>query len=307
MEKDVSRMKFSKKKMLTFLQHYFGGLYKRIGENHILLLGGGLAFSIIICIIPFVLIVIYLLGHFLQSASVSNQIDLFIETFVPYASYSDYVKEIIHSRADELVAYKNIAGYIGLAGLFIAASGLFSSMRTGLNVIFKASGARLAYLGKLRDLGMVVLVILFFVLSTAILPVMEIIKDSARRFQFLQIFELSNIEGKLFFVMTMLTIFLLFYTLYNLVPYRRLGWKVPAVGAFWAAVLWAVAKEIFGYYITNVASLKRVYGTYMLFAVVTFWIYYTSVIFLIGAQIGQLYRERIEKLGKGESLEDNRL
>jgi membrane protein len=293
--RDVKSLRFSKEKTLAFLRHYFGGLYRRIGENHILLLSGGLAFSVIICIIPFVLIVIYLLGKFLQSASVSNQIDLFVETFIPYLSYSNYVKEIIHSRADELVAYKNVAGYIGIAGLFFAASGLFSSMRTGLNVIFKASGASPGYVGKLRDLGMVVLVILFFVLSIAILPVMEIIKDSARRFQFLQIFELSNVEGKLFFMMTILTIFMLFYTLYNLVPYKRLGWKVPAVGAFWAAVLWAVAKEIFGYYITNMASIKRVYGTYVLFAVVTFWIYYTSVIFLIGAQIGQLYRERIEK------------
>lgn len=300
-------MRLSKEKTLAFLKHYFGGLYKRIGENHILLLGGGLAFSVIICIIPFVLIVIYLLGHFLQSASVSNQIDLFIETFIPYSSYSDYVKEIIHSRANELVAYKNIAGYIGLAGLFIAASGLFSSMRTGLNVIFKASGARPAYLGKLRDLGMVVLVILFFVLSTAILPVLEVIKDSARQFQFMQIFELSDIEGKLFFIMSVLTIFMLFHTLYKLVPYRRLGWKIPAMGALWAALLWAAAKEIFGYYITNLATIKRVYGTYMLFAVVTFWIYYTSVIFLIGAQVGQLYRERMEESGKSESSDENRL
>lgn len=287
-------MRLSREKIFGFFRYYLGGLYNRVGNNHIFLLGGGLAFSIIICIVPFVLIVIHLLGRMLESSSVNYQIDLFIEALIPYLKYSNYVKDVIHSRADEVVAYKNIAGYIGAIGLLFAASGLFSSMRTGLNLIFKVPAGKPAYMGKLRDLGMVLLVVIFFVLSTAILPVFEIIKDSAENVELLKSFELTDIGGKLFFIVSILTIFFLFFTLYNLIPYKRLGWKVPAVGAFWAVVLWAIAKEIFGYYVTNVASIKKIYGTYILFAVVTFWIYYTSIIFLIGAQIAQLYRERIE-------------
>ena len=84
----------------------------------------------------------------------------------------------------------------------------------------------------------------------------------------------------------------MFFILYNLIPNKRLGFKTPAVGAFWATLLWVIAKEIFGYYITHLASLKKIYGTYMLFAVITFWLYYSSIVFLIGAQIAQLYRMR---------------
>jgi membrane protein len=265
-----------------------------VGADHVLLLGGGLAFSIIICIVPFVLIIIYLLGIMLESSSVNYQIDRFVDTLVPYLEYSDRVKGIIHSQADEVIAYKNIAGLIGVIGLLVAASGLFSSMRTSLGVIFRIPEDRPGYVGKLKDIGMVLLVVLFFLLSTAVLPVLEIIKDSAEKVTLLRGFELTDIEGKLFFIMSLLTIFILFHILYSLIPNKRPAWKVSAVGAFWAALLWAVAKEIFGYYITNIASMKRIYGTYMLFAVVTFWIYYTSIIFLIGAQIAQLYKERIK-------------
>lgn len=281
-----------KKRFFGFIGHYFGGLYRRIGENHIFLLGGGLAFSIIMCIIPFVLIVIYVMGRVLESASVSHHIDLLIDTLIPYERYAAYAKRIIFGRADEVIAYKEIAGYVGMVGLFFAASGLFSSMRTGLNVIFKARGGRGAYFGKLHDLGMVVLVVLFFVLSTAVLPLFEVVKDSANKVRFFHAFQLTGVQGTLFFAGSFLAIFVLFFALYNLIPYQRPGLKVPAVGAFWAAILWVAAKEIFGYYITNVATIKRVYGTYMLFVVVTVWIYYSSVIFLIGAQIAQLYRER---------------
>lgn len=274
-----------------FLKHYFGGLYERIGENHIFLFGSGLAFSVIVCMVPLMLIIFYFLGRILESAAVSHQIDLFIDTVIPYLQYSNRVKMILHSRADEVIAYKNIAGYIGVVGLLFAASGLFSSMRTSLNRIFDTEGPSI-YVGKLRDLGMVLLVLIFIMMTTAILPVFEIIKDSAGKIELLQKFQLTGAQGMLYFAASLFTIFLMFFTLYSLIPNKRLGLKTPAVGAFWAALLWVVAKEVFGYYITNMASLKRIYGTYVLFAVVTFWLYYSSVIFLVGAQIAQLYRER---------------
>lgn len=276
---------------LDFLKFYSRGIYERVGENHVFLFGGGLAFSIIICMVPFVLIIFYLLGRILESATVSQQIDLFIDTVIPYVQYSNRVKLILHTRADEVIAYKNIAGYVGVVGLLFAASGLFSSMRTSLNRIFDTEGPSI-YVAKLRDLGMVLLVIIFIVLATTIFPVFEIVKDSADKIEILKRFQLTGAQGKFYFIGSLFTIFVLFFTLYNLIPNRRLGFKIPAVGAFWAALLWVAAKEIFGYYITNIASLKRIYGTYMLFAVVTFWLYYSSVVFLLGAQIAQLYRER---------------
>ena len=279
------------KRALEFLKHYFGGLYERVGENHIFLFGGGLAFSVIICMVPFVLIIFYFLGRILESQTVSQQIDLFIDTVIPYLQYSNKVKMILHTRADEVIAYKNIAGYVGVVGLLFAASGLFSSMRTSLNRIFNTEGPS-AYVGKLRDLGMVVLVIIFIMLATTVFPVLEIVKDSADKIEILKRFQLTGAQGKFYFIGSLLTMFILFFTLYNLIPNRRLGFKVSAVGAFWAALLWVAAKEIFGYYITNMVSLKRIYGTYVLFAVLTFWIYYSSVVFLLGAQIAQLYRER---------------
>ncbi|UCC79954.1 MAG: YihY/virulence factor BrkB family protein [Candidatus Zixiibacteriota bacterium] len=279
------------KRALRFLRYYLQGLYEQAGKNHIFLFGGGLAFSVIICMVPFVLIIFYFLGRILESQTVSQQIDLFIDTVIPYLQYSNKVKMILHTRADEVIAYKNIAGYAGVVGLIFAASGLFSSMRTSLNRIFNTDGPS-AYVGKLRDLGMVVLVIIFIMLATTVFPALEIVKDSAYKIEILKRYQLTGAQGKFYFVGSLLTMFILFFTLYNLIPNRRLGFKIPAVGAFWAALLWVAAKEIFGYYITNVASLKRIYGTYVLFAVVTFWIYYSSVVFLLGAQIAQLYRIR---------------
>jgi len=282
----------TKARIVDFCRHYFGGIYHRVGDDHLLLLGSGLAFSVIMCIVPFVLIIIYLLGHFLESASVSHQLSLFIDTMIPYQQYADYAKKILYSRTDEVIAYKNIAGYIGALGLLLSASGLFSSMRTGLNVVFRTPGPSRVYLGKLHDLGMVLLVIIFIVLSTTLFPALEAVKDSAGKVGFLKFLDISGWQRAMFSIGSFISVFLLFFALYNLIPYKKPGLRVPAVGAAWAALFWVVAKEIFGYYITNVASIKRIYGTYVLFAVIIIWIYYSSVIFLFGGLIAQLYRER---------------
>ena len=80
--------------------------------------------------------------------------------------------------------------------------------------------------------------------------------------------------------------------LYAFVAYDRLPKRVVFVSSVSAAVLWEAAKQLFGYYITNFATLSKIYGTYIFLIVILFWIYYSSIIFIISAHIGQLFRER---------------
>ena len=48
----------------------------------------------------------------------------------------------------------------------------------------------------------------------------------------------------------------------------------------------------------------KIYGTYVLFVVVAFWIYYSSIVFIIGAEIGKLYSDRKYAINKGEEMID---
>lgn len=290
------------------MPHYFWGLYYRMDEHHIFLYSGGLAFSLFVCIIPFVLIIFSLLGSILAAQSVETQISEFINTVIPYAEYADYAKNIIFSRIKEVIEYKTVAGYIGGFGLFVAASGLFSSMRTILNKVFPGQDDKSAVIGKLRDFGMVVLVIVLVLMATIILPAIDILKDVTHRFAIFHFFELSAIQHVLISIISFLIIFLIFYVFYSFIPYAKLGRKVPALSAFWAAVLWEIAKRLFGYYINHVATLNKIYGTYALIVVLAFWIYYSSITFLLGAEIGQLYRERlaVKEKKQGPGLKTNK-
>ncbi len=280
------------RKIKEFIVHYFGGLIKRTDEHHAYLLAGGLAFSLFVCIIPFMLIIFSVLGNVLNSHNMQYQINAFIDTIIPYENYAELAKKVIFSRIDEVIKYKNIAGVVGGFGLLFAASGLFSSMRTILNRVFGARGDESYLWGKLKDFALVLMVILIFLLTTILTPLVDIIKEIAGQFKIFSFLQIGIFEHFLFSVLSLLIIFIVFSILYITVPVIKIRKSVVFISAFWAALLWEAAKQGFGFYLNHFKTWGEIYGTYTFLVVIAFWIYYSSIVFIIGAEIGRLYSER---------------
>jgi len=273
------------------LKHYFGGLYTRADQHHIFLLSGGLAFSLFVCIVPMILIIFSIAGSILERPSIAEDINLFINRAIPYAEYADFVKDKVFARVEEFKMYKGIAGIIGFVGILFAASGLFSAMRTTLNLAYRLRPTESVLVGKLRDFGLVLLVMIYFLISTTILPAMEILESYAQNNE-----ALNNILPEIFsefafWLFSFTIIFFAFLVIYWAIPQGKVSVKKAIVSALAAAVLWEVAKQLFGFYITHAITLKKVYGAYVFMVVVAFWVYYTGIVFLLGAEIGQLYSD----------------
>lgn len=292
----------------SMLFYYIKGLYHKIDDQNTFLLSGGLAFSFFTCILPMILIVFSFIGIVMAIPEVTDQITRVIDTLVPYHRTANYIEKIIFERIHEFKILKTVTGIIGIIGLLFAASGLFSSMRTILNLTFQVKEIRNVLIGKLRDLGMVLLVIAFFLLLMSILPVLDILVSFTDKFELFNLIHLGDIIGYFLSVavslISFILVFIMFGLIYYLIPYARLPIKVVTIGAFWASLFWSIAKELFGYYITHAVTLSRIYGAYVFLVIVAFWIYYSSFIFIVGAEIGQLYRERIA-LKKSENNRSN--
>jgi YihY family inner membrane protein len=231
-----------------------------------------------------------------------RQLNIFIDTLIPYQNTANAIKDIIHQRIEEFRIHKTVSGIAGFIGLLLASSGLFSSMRTILNTIFKDFEEKNMMIGKLRDIGMTFIVLAFFLASMAILPALDISLNYLRKLEIFSIFQLEqislNVISFLFSAFSFLIIFIMFFLIYYLIPYAKLDLRVIVLSAFIGSTLWTIAKEIFGYYIANVATISKVYGTYLFIVVVGFWIYYSSMILILSAEIAQLYREKMLKVKK---------
>ncbi len=278
-----------------FLKHYFGGLYVRMDQHHLFLFSGGLAFSLFTCIIPLILIVFWILGNFLSSEEMELQIITFINTVIPYSEYADFVKQIIFSRVEEVIEFKNVAGVLGFVGLFFAASGFFSSMRTVLNKINGVDIEINIFIGKLRDFLVILFAILLFFASILALPLLELFKSIANSTPYLQFFN-HPIFQQLFTILVSIFIMLvLMYLFYSFIPTSKIKHRSALVCALWASIFWVGMKVLFGYYLSHFQTWGRIYGAYALVIVIAFWIYYTAAVFIIGAEIAKLFDERLKE------------
>ena len=274
----------------SFIAYYFNGLLRIVDEHHLFIMAGGLAFSLFTCLVPFVLITLAVLGSLVDAAAAAQQLSIFIHALVPYPEQATFIEQVVLSRAREFAFNKGIYGLVGGLILLFTSSGLFSSMRTILNSAYCIEERRGEVVGKIRDFGMVFLILCMFLSSMLVLPIAEALLESTLIEQ-TKVWH-HSIAGYLYGLLSFLGIFATFYALYALVPYGKQGSKTVALSALCAAMLWEIAKQAFGFYITRVASFERLYGTYALVVLPAFWVYYSSVIFIVGAEIGQLYRTR---------------
>ena len=261
-------------------------------ENDTLFAGAGISFSLLLGIIPFLLLIFSLLGNVFDQSTIEIQVNNFIDQIIPYPAYANYIKHTISSRLPEFIKYKTLAGYLGAFGLLFTSTWIFSSIRTILNHIYRVK-IRKGYLyGLLRDILMVILLLFIITIFTFIVPALNILYELTKNYDFIQQYAQSSLWNIFVYIVSFVLLFGLFFGLYYLIPYEQLGKKVATVSAFWSILLWEIARNVFGYYINNILSTNPLYGAFVLIIAVLLWLYCTACIFIIGAEIGQLYREK---------------
>ena len=302
------------------LDWYLSGLATRMSENHLFLFAGGLAFATLLSLVPLVFLVFFVLGAVLDTASLAWLLKRTVEVFIPYEAEAAFLKEALASRIPDVVEFRRTYGLSGLSILMLGVSGLFTSMRTILETVFRASARRPGVLarglrqwpaavnrlrelsaserqmsllraalpaaaGKLKDLALVLAVLCTFLFLVLSLPILA----AGPEHPFTPIHSHLTHFYDLASAALILGVFL---GLYWLVPSRRPRMKALATGAFWAALAWKLAEWLFGWYLGHFASIWDLYGAYVLSVVLALWLYFSAILFIAGAEIAQLCHER---------------
>ena len=179
------------------------------------------------------------------------------------------------------------ATVIGLVTLVITASGVFVEMQSSLNAIWKAESkggatgmlkARAASLGLVATMGFLLLTSL--VVSAGLHAVGEYLNGFLPGAELL--LQIVN------FVVSFAMVSALFAAIYKILPDRKLDWKDVIVGAVATAFLFTVGKTLIGLYIGG-SSVASSYGAAGALVIVLVWIYYSSVIFLLGSEFTKVW------------------
>lgn len=93
---------------------------------------------------------------------------------------------------------------------------------------------------------------------------------------------------------------LVFALVFKILPDAKIRWRDVWVGAIITTLLFVAGKFLIGIYLGN-SDLATTYGAAGSFVIILFWVYYSSIIVLFGAQCTQVFARLF-----GEELEPSR-
>lgn len=251
--------------------------------------GAAMAFYAVTSLAPILLIVVAIaglvFGHEAAQVALSAEI-----AGVMGSQTGDLLRTTIESASHRTAG--TLATLVGIVTLFVTASGVFGEMQLSLNKIWKIEPpamslsrlvrARAASLGLVAALGFLLLVSL--AVSTAISALGAVINN---HLPFGTII-LASINGIVSFVL----ISALFAAIFKILPDRSLKWRDVGLGAVVTALLFTVGKSLIGWYI-GTSAVASSYGAAGALLIVLLWVYYSSEIFLLGAEFTRAYSVRL--------------
>jgi YihY family inner membrane protein len=253
----------------------FGALrsaLSRFGAADGLLLAAGLAFSFLICLIPLVLLGVSAVGFVLSRETAAHEIVTQLARNFPV-----YRGEISRTLL-AIVETRRTSGLLGTVIMVVFASQLFGTARA---VMHRVLGVRVGgFLSNFaRDAAMVLLLSVFLFVGTVAAWVIEWIQtfwlEPARiARQWIE-------AGWLGFSFVLSSLML--YLGYRYLPRRRIRPGAALAGAVLASLLWEVAKRVFRLYVRNVAVYGQIYGPLGVLVAFVMFVYYTCVVFVLGA------------------------
>jgi membrane protein len=242
--------------------------------------GASLAFFCAFSLAPLLVIVLTLAGWIVGTAAAYSQIGAQLNALFGPSVAKVLLEAIKNSQQVQGI----VATAVSVVSLLIGATTVLSVLQTLLQQIWKSEAlasvgvrgwirTRFLSLGFILALGFLLLVSL--TLSTGL--------STLRKHLGEQHSATVSMLGALDVLVSVCLVALLFAFIFRYLPARRLPWKAVAIGGFITALLFDIGRWAVGVYLVH-STQPSAFGAAASFASLLLWLYYTSLIFLFGAE-----------------------
>ena len=253
-------------------------------------LGAALAYYTVFSLVPFLVVVIAVIGLVFGEVAAQSAI---------LSQIAELVGEQTAAAIKDMIQRANqpstglFATAVAVATLLIGASGVFGQLQDALNTVWgvepkEGRGVwgfiKDRFLSFVAVLGTGFLLLVSLILSSALsafgkwfgglLPLPE------------AVLQLMN------FAFSFLVVTGLFALIFKVLPDAKVAWRDVWIGAALTSALFTIGKFALGVYLgkSNVASAYGATGSLVL---VLLWVYYSAQILLYGAEFTQVYANRV--------------
>lgn len=273
--------------MLKKKQNHIVYFFQKFKHDWSLVLSNMLAFNFLIALLPMAMILFGILGLILgNNLNLQNRLKThIINVFPPKANES--LREIINLAFDKLYHDAKIILIFGIFFSIIGCLRLFIAIDRCLTIIYRIEERK--FLKKyFLACQMLFLFLILIPLMIIVSSIPSILLDN-----------ISNVGGRfgtyiLGFVISLLITFVLFETIYFLIPNKKMKFKQTWCGSIIAAGALQLFMILFPLYIRT--SMTSYTGQIGFAIILILFIFYFAIILILGAQINAFFFEHIQPL-----------
>lgn len=276
--------------MFKLIKEYFLNLVDSIIHEDFPNAAAEMAYMLVIGIFPFMLFLTAVFGWLGKQFFMAKLLAA-LSAIAPV----DVIK-LINSVLKEVTLFQN-GGLIGVAGFFVTlflASNAIAVIIKGLNRANKIQENRTFIHVRLLSILMVFVNTFFLFISINLIIFGKVILYVISPYLHLPD-GIINTVLILRWPVAFILLFVLAMVNYYVLPARDFSLKRKSIvpGALFFCIFWLLGSWLFSLYVNELGTYNKVYGTIGTFAILMVWLYYTSIIMLIG---GEINNQTLDKL-----------
>ena len=262
---------------------------QQVKEDNIPLLSAGVAFYIFIAIFPALIAAVTIYGLVSDPMEVEEQMASFTSALP--ADTAELLTEQIKGIAENSGGALGLGLLASLAGALFAASGGMQNLIKAINIAYDEEETRNFIKLRLVALAMTVALIAFLVVAVGLVAVLPVVLESIAPSGIAAFgVQVARWLGLFVFV----TVCLAF--LYRYAPDRdQPEFKWVGLGSIVATLLWVIGSAGFSFYVSRFGSYNETYGALAGVIVLLLWLFLTSFMILLGAEINSESEQQTEK------------
>jgi membrane protein len=252
------------------------------GEDRASEMGAALAYYVLFSMAPLLVLTIAVVSAVYGPDQARERVVAEVEHRIDRQT-ADAVRTVL----DNVKSGTNLTGVsaIGLATLLFGASGMFTSLRSSLQRIWRFPSTQDSFVwGLVKTYVIALLMVLVACVFVLVLVAVSTAMPLVTRQLYDTMPGLASAGPWIDLGVSTLLLTLMFTFTFRILSDRRLSYPQVLSGAFVSAALFAVGKIALGYYFATVA-VGSAYGAAGSLVVFLAWVYYSSQIVFYGAEV----------------------
>jgi YihY family inner membrane protein len=246
-----------------------------------LMVSGSIAYYSLLCIFPFLLLLIGLSGIYIKQFELAGQLAVVLDRALPMKP--DFILRNLQSISR---SYGPIS-IISILLLLWSSSGIFLPLEKALNRAWEIETERSWWRKRVLALEMAVILGFLVLISSGLVGVNVYVHNWLRQ----RVLHLPGplIELSYHLLIVAITFgmtFVMFVLLFERLPNARLRFRQVLPSALLTAVFWEAARSLFTLLLPRF-NYRHVYGPIALFVALMTWAYISSAVVLFGAQVSR--------------------